>query len=149
MVHPTSYEYHNVHAGADYHHPHHGHVQNAHEQIIYGRPHQESVAEHDQLLTTENFPSDKHTQVIFKTTTAAPYHGPEYDNTQVEHEHEHQHEQHEQHDHHSHYLAPQTYQAPLVYHKLEHYYNGNPSYDEQSNAEHVSNENAGMFTLSN
>lgn len=120
-------------------------MQNSHEEIIYGRPHHETASEHNQLLTTENFPSDKHTQVIFKSTTAAPYHESEHDNTQLQHEQEQVHE----HEQHSQYLQPatQTYQAPLVYHKLEHYYNGSPSYDEQSNGEQVNAENTGIIKM--
>lgn len=88
----------------------------------YEHPTPEDAAEQQHLLTTENFPSSKHTQVIFKSTTQQPH---EYHHHH-EHEHEHEHE-------HSHTSATgsdsgdtsaqvQTYSAPLVYHQLEQYY---------------------------
>lgn len=63
------------------------------------------------LLTTENFPDSKHTQVIFKSTTQQP----------IDHHahHEHQHvadgAAEEEGD-------SQSYNSPLVYHQLEQYY---------------------------
>lgn len=116
IVHPAAYEYHTHHTdGAE--------QQESHEAY----PHHETIADHSALLTTENFPSDKHTQVVFKSTTASPIH----------HEHEQQHE-HELEQHEQHYLPPvtqiKTYKAPLVYSKFEQYYN--TQYDDQSGQEH-------------
>lgn len=105
IVQPTAYEYHNVHDEQQQHH-HHQHDTQSNEEIVYGHPHHESVSEHNQLLTTENFPDDKHTQVIFKTSTETPYHSDEQYSQPLPQQ----------------YL-PQThvasYRAPLIYHKLE------------------------------
>lgn len=83
--------------------PSHHHHQQHHEE--------ESHHSHDHLLTTENFPSDQHTQVIFKPTTPHSYH-------------------------HSSHAAPQvqvqTYRAPLVYHKLEQFYGADPEYNAEA-----------------
>lgn len=82
--------------------------------VVYGPSSQheeESHYDHGPLLTTENFPSDKHTQVIFRTTTQQPY------NYQSSHAPE---------------VQVQTIRAPLVYHKLEQFYGNEPEY----NAEH-------------
>lgn len=75
--------------------------------VDYGPPSQhEEESHHDpsSLLTTENFPSDKHTQVIFKSTTEQPY---------------------IYHSSHAPAVQVQTIRAPLVYHKLEEFYDQN------------------------
>lgn len=106
VVHPTAYQYHNVHDeqsqqayGADH---------ETNDEVVYGQ--QESVSPHNELLTNENYPDDKHTRVIFKTSTE-----PTYASDQYEHEQP------------SRQYLPQsqvnTYRAPLVYHKLEQFYN--------------------------
>lgn len=88
------------------------------EHIVYNAQSHQSVSEPN-LLTTENFPDSRHTQVLFKSTTQEPnfnYGAPS------EHEHE----------------SPaqvQSYPAPLVYHKFEQFY------DDQSS---VSYGNVGM-----
>lgn len=97
-AHHGSYEYQNIHP-EDYNSAHH-----------------DSIGDHDHLQTTENFPSDSHTQVIFKSTTQHPYHY-----------------------HSSHSTAPvhvQTYRAPLVYHKLEQFYGNQHKYDDDSHSHH-------------
>jgi hypothetical protein len=89
------------------------------------------------LLTSENFPDNKHTQVIFKSTTQHPQ---EYHHL---HDHHHQLQEHAAHvaltsQAADHAVADgddttatdavdsnaqvQTYNAPLVYHQLEQYY---------------------------
>lgn len=104
-------------------HQHHTEVHNYNQQpqeeIIYGTPKHESVSEHNDLLTTENFPSDKHTQVIFKSTTQQPYY-----HSGVTHGHD-----------------IQTYRAPLIYHQLEQFYGNEQGYSGISN-EH--NYNSGI-----
>lgn len=75
---------------------------------MYGTPHQDTIGDHQHLITTENFPDDKHTRVYFKSTTQAPY---SYES-----------EQH-------HPVQVQTFRAPLVYHKLEQFYN-NPQLED-------------------
>lgn len=130
VINPVSYEYHNVHVGA------HLHPQELRGEIVYGRPHQQSVSKHNQALTDENFPSEKHTQVIFKSTTATPFHETVHQNTEIEHGQP----QNQQ------YAAPeiQSHQTPVVYHNLEQYYNNpEPNYDQQ-----INEENAGMITFS-
>lgn len=121
-------------ASHEQHHEHHLHSdEHAHdEHTVYGTPHHETVgADHHGLVTTENFPDDKHTQVVFKSTTASPLLD---DSHELEH--------HEQR-----YQPPatqiNTYRAPLVYHKLEAYYN--QPYDGQSGQEeaHQDDEHAG------
>lgn len=78
------------------------HDTHSNEEVIYGQPHQESVSDHDALLTTENFPDDKHTQVYFKSSTQSPYQTDDHYSQQI-----------------SQQYLPQTYRAPLVYHKYE------------------------------
>lgn len=123
VVHPTSYEYHNIHEEQQqqqqqqlqqqhqHEHEHQHHDTHSNEQIIYGQPHHGAVSQHNELLTTENFPSEKHTQVIFKSSTESYQSDEHYG-----------HDDHQQQQ----YLPPSqvnTYRAPLVYHKYEHYYN--------------------------
>lgn len=134
VTNPVSYEYHNVHGGA------HLNPQALREEIVYGRPHQESVSKHNQALTVENFPSDKHTQVIFKSTTAAPLHDNVHHNTEIQHEQP----QRPQ------YARPaiQNHQTPVVYHNLEQYYNNpEPNYDQHSHDEQINAKNAGIITF--
>lgn len=113
-MHPTAYSYQNIHEDQPQQQQHYEQptVHDGNEEAVYGPPnHQsESDAHSGQLLTNENYPDDQHTRVIFKTSTEPPYTS----------------------DH----LEPQpylpgpvnTYRAPLVYHKLEQYYN--PHNDE-------------------
>lgn len=132
VIDPVSYEYHNVHVGA------HLHPQQLRGEIVYGRPHHESVSEHNQVLTDENFPSDKHTQVIFKSTTAAPIHEAVHQNTEIEHVQPQQPQ----------YETPaiQNHQTPVVYHNLDQYYNDpDPNYDQQSHDDQTNEENAGII----
>lgn len=79
----------------------------AHQQqqpkYVYGPPQSESVSLKPNLLTTENFPSPKHTQVIFRSTTAEP----------IAHQNDHNVEQ---------------YRAPLVYHQLQQFYGNEQEY---------------------
>lgn len=103
-VHPTAYDYHNIHEEQQHHDTH------STEEIVYGQPHHETVSEHNAHLTNENFPSDKHTQVYFKTTTEAPYHSDE---------HQYGHEPQPQPQPYLPHTQVNTYRAPLVYHKLE------------------------------
>lgn len=88
-------------------------------QLVYASGEHESSSEHEHLLTTENFPDNRHTQVIFKGSTEpsalhlASAHTPQVDGVQV-----------------------QTYRAPLVYHQFEQYY-GNPhEYTDENNQQH-------------
>lgn len=107
VVHPTAYQYHNVHNEQSQQAYSADHESN--DDVVYGQQ-QESVSQHNELLTNENYPDDKHTRVIFKTSTEATYNTDHYE-----------HEQHPQQ-----YLPPSpvnTYRAPLVYHKLEQFYN--------------------------
>lgn len=103
----------------------HQQYQNEHdsnEEVVYG--HQESVTPHSGLLTNENYPDDKHTRVIFQSSTEPS----SYDTGHYESE------QHEPHP--NAYLPTNpvdTYRAPLVYHKTEQFYN-NP-HDEHSDTE--------------
>lgn len=79
----------------------------------------EDESHHDSgsLLTSENFPSDKHTHVIFKTTTEEPY---------------------DYHSSHAPAVQVQTVRAPLVYHKLEQFYGNNHDYNaEQDYGSHA------------
>lgn len=134
VINPVSYEYHNVHVGAQLH------PQELRGDIVYGRPHHESVTEHKQSLTNENFPSDKHTQVIFKSTTAPPFHETQHQNTEIEHEQP----QHPQ------YGTPaiQNHPTSVVYHNFEQYYNNpEPNYDQQSHDEQINEENPGIITF--
>lgn len=126
FVQPTAYEYHNIHGEQQqqHHHHHSEHDTQSNEEIVYGHPHQESVSEHNQLLTNENYPDDKHTQVIFKSSTETPYQSEEQYNHPLHHQY-----------------VPQThvasYRAPLVYHKLEEqFYNPN---DDQGDSSQYSN----------
>lgn len=134
LVQPTAYEYHNIHEEQQ----HNLHDTKSNEESVYGHQHQhhESVSEHNGLLTTENFPDDKHTQVYFKSSTENPYHSEE----QQHYGHEQEHDQ----------TLPQqylpqshvnTYRAPLVYHKFEQYYN---PHDDQGDNEQYSH--AGLLT---
>lgn len=129
IVQPTAYEYHNVHEEQQHHHSEHDTQSN--EEIVYGHqhPHHESVSEHNELLTTENFPDDKHTQVIFKSATESPY--------------QHSDEQYSQPlpqqylQPHTHQTHVASYRAPLVYHKLEEqFYN---PHDDQGDSSQYSN----------
>lgn len=103
----------------------HEQYQNGHdsnEEIVYG--HQESVTPHNHLLTNENYPDDKHTRVIFQSSTEpSAYDTGHYTSAQ--------------HDPHANsYLqadSVDTYRAPLVYHKMESFYN-NP-HEEHSDTE--------------
>lgn len=121
-VHPTTYEYHNVHEEQQHHNIHDTH---SNEDIVYGQQHHESESDHSSLQTNENFPSDKHTQVYFKTTTETPYQSEHYG-------HEQQPQQ---------YL-PQShvnmYRAPLVYHKLEQFYNVHDDHGDQGDTSQYS-----------
>lgn len=126
VIHPSAYAYQNFHQGQ---HPapplQHEQYQSEHDpnaEVVYG--HQESETPHNGLLTNENYPDDKHTRVIFQSSTEANA----YDNGQYDTE------QHEPHP--NAYLPTNpvdTYRAPLVYHKMEQYYN-NPQ-EEHGNAE--------------
>lgn len=104
VVHPTSYEYHNVHEEQQQqHHP----DTHSNEEIVYGQPHHTENFGHQ----AENYPDDKHTQIILPQKNPTPYQSDEH------YDHE---------DQQQHYLAPaqvNTYRAPLVYHKYEQYYN--------------------------
>lgn len=99
------------------------------EQIVYGGPRQpvENPLDHygaprqpvasSHLLTSENFPDDKHTQVIFRSTTQQPpaYH---FDNSGLS----------------SHLpdagaVEVQTFRAPLVYQRFEQFYGSQPDYE--------------------
>lgn len=123
VIHPSAYAYQNYHQGQyptqevqhqDYHNEH-----DSNDEVVYG--HQE-VTPHNGLLTNENYPDDKHTRVIFQSSTEPST----YDNGHYEHHEPHSNE----------YLPPNpvdTYRAPLVYHKMEQYYN-NP-HDEHSETE--------------
>lgn len=102
------------------------------EQIVYGGPRQpvenpldsygvprQSIAS-TPLLTSENYPDDKHTQVVFRSTTHQPpaYH---YDSSSL----------------HSHSpdtgaVEVQTFRAPLVYHRLEQFYGSQPDYESDA-----------------
>lgn len=133
VVHPTSYEYHNIH---DEPQPQH-HDAHSNEQVIYGQPHHETVSQHNELLTTENFPSDKHTQVFFKSSTEPSYQSDEQHYAPEEHHHHHQQQQ---------YLAPaqvNTYRAPLVYHKYEEQYYNQHGDDQGDGAQYA--DSAGQF----
>lgn len=89
----------------------------------YGLPRQPIASSH--LLTSENFPDDKHTQVVFRSTTSQPpaYH---YDSTGIN-----------SHTSDSGAVEVQTFRAPLVYHRLEQFYGSPPDYErvayQQSN----------------
>lgn len=132
LVQPISYGYHNLHS-EEHHEPQQYHSASV-EQIGYGQQQSEGDFDSSGLVSTENFPSNKHTQVVFPTTTSAPYHN--------------EHDEHE----HSQYVPPSshvsqihTYKAPLVYHKLEHLYDqyGHQNYDDQSDIQHH-DENEGI-----
>lgn len=94
-----------------------------HEQQYQSQYEQSNDAQHDvhqgynyeppsgQLLTTENFPDSKHTQVIFKSTTQQP----------IDHHSHHDH-QHVTDDSAESGGNGQPYNSPLVYHQLEQYY---------------------------
>lgn len=127
MVHPSEYAYRNYHQEQhsaplqqqEYHNEH-----DTNEDIVYGHhDHHDHGQEHDHesvtpqngLLTNENYPDEKHTQVIFQPTTEPSSYetGGHYES-----------QQHEPSPHP--YLsagAVDTYRAPLVYHKMEQYYN--------------------------
>lgn len=126
VIHPSAYAYQNFHQGQHQAPPlqHEQQYHNAHDpndEAVYG--HQESATPENGLLTNENYPDDKHTRVIFQSSTE-----PSYDNGHYESE---------QHEPHSNAYLPanpvDTYQAPLVYHKMEQYYN-NPQ-NEHSETE--------------
>lgn len=131
VVQPTAYEYHNIHEEQQ-----HQHDTKSNEEIVYGHQHDESVSEHNGLLTTENFPDDKHTQVYFKTSSETPY------NSEEQQHYEHQHYEQEQPLQQQ--YQPQshvdTYRSPLVYHKLEQFFN---PHDDQGDNEQYSH--AGLF----
>lgn len=79
------------------------------------------------MLTNENYPDDKHTRVIFQSSTEPST----YDTGHYEPE------QHE-HAHPNAYLPTNpvdTYRAPLVYHKTEQFYN-NPHDEHHEHYEH-------------
>lgn len=108
VVHPTAYQYQNIHD--DQTHQQYSSDHDANGESVYGQPQHESVSQHNELLTNENYPDDKHTRVVFKTSTEPTYTSNHYDNEQ--------------------YAQPylpqsqvSTYRAPLVYHKSEHFYN--------------------------
>lgn len=87
-------------------HQHHESAGEEHSGYNYERP-------SGHLLTTENFPDSKHTQVIFKSTTQQPI------DHHAHHEHQHQHTGDEAADEGG---DAQSYNSPLVYHQLEQYY---------------------------
>lgn len=127
IVQPTAYEYHNVHEEQQHHHSEHDTQSN--EETIYGHSHHESVSEHNELITTENFPDDKHTQVIFKSATESPY---QQSDEQYSQPLPQQYLQP-----HSHQTHVASYRAPLVYHKLEEqFYN---PHDDQGDSSQYSN----------
>lgn len=133
VVQPTAYEYHNIHDEQQHHQHQHQHdTQSNEEQIVYGQP-QETVSQHDELLTNENYPDDKHTQVYFKSTTETPYQSQE----------QYGHEQPLSHQYVSH-AHVNTYRAPLVYHKLEQFYNPHDGYahghSDDNQEQYASNE---------
>lgn len=123
VINPISYKYHSVH---------HLHPQELRGDIVYGRPHHESVSEQTQAPTNEKFPSDRHTQIIFKSTTAAPFHDAVLQNTEIEHK---------QHS------AMENLQTPIVFHGLEQYYsNPEPNYDRQSHDKQINEDDTGIIT---
>lgn len=81
----------------------------------YGVPHQPIVS--PQLLTSENYPDDKHTQVVFRSTTQQP---PAYQYDSV-------HLNSQSSD--AGNAEVQTFRAPLVYHRLEQFYGSQPDYE--------------------
>lgn len=106
VVQQTAYQYHNIHDEQS--NQQYNTEQETNGEIAYGQQH-ESVSPHNGLLTQENYPDDKHTRVIFKTSTEQSY-ASDYDQEQQPQP----------------YLPQSqvnTYRAPLVYHKLEQFYN--------------------------
>lgn len=130
--------------------PEEKHVEAAQEAPHAGYTYDAPSHGHGHLLTTENFPDHKHTQVIFKHPTQQPQ---EYHHHHDDDEQQHQLQQHDAHAAHVAHAAHaehaahaahavhaaaqgnddttatdavepnvQTYQAPLVYHQLEQYY---------------------------
>lgn len=75
---------------------------------------------HNGLLTHENYPGDKHTRVIFQPSTEPSTYDSDGNYESVQHEPN------------PHSYLPSgpidTYRAPLVYHKMEQFYN-NPDAD--------------------
>lgn len=100
------------------------------EQIVYGAPRQPVENPLDsyglprqplatpQLLTSENYPDDKHTQIVFRSTTAQPpaYH---YDSANLNSQ-----------SSDAGAVEVQTFRAPLVYHRLEQFYGSQPDYEQ-------------------
>lgn len=120
VIQPTAFEYHNVHDEQ-----HHQHDTQSNEEIAYGQAHQEAVSQNDELLTNENYPDDKHTHAYFKSSTETPY------------------QSHEQYGHGQQYVTHahvNTYRAPLVYHKLEQFYNPHEGYTHDDQEQYTANE---------
>lgn len=138
VIHPSGYAYQNFHQGQhvapplqheqqyqneqQYRNEQYHNAHDSNDEVVYG--HQESATPDSGLLTNENYPDDKHTRVIFQSSTEPST----YDTG---------HYGAEQHEQQSNGYLPanpvDTYEAPLVYHKMEQYYN-NP-HDQQQHSE--------------